>query len=358
MKRPPLEYRLVGTAMATVLATVLATAGTAATALLVRRRHHRGIGAPQRFDDLDPDRVYRVRTEEGVALHVEEVGPTGAPLTAVFVHGYALSLRSFYFQRAGLAQAFGDSLRLVFYDQRGHGKSQAGVADAATVDQLARDLRGVVDESAPAGPLLLVGHSMGGMTVLSLLGQFPELLTTGRVVGVALLSASSGALSDVTLGLPALVNRLRAPLAPVLLRGARRQAPMIEHGRRVGSELAWVITRRFSFATKTIDPAVVDFIHGILSSTRIETIADFYPSLMATDLRAVLPALAHTPVAIVGAECDLMVPPAHSRLLARALPEARLTVVARAGHLAILEQPEKVNAALFELVAHVLDEAS
>ncbi|HYY10953.1 MAG TPA: NAD+ synthase, partial [Kineosporiaceae bacterium] len=68
------------------------------------------------------------------------------PLTVVFVHGYALSMSSWTFQRqalgAQLATANGHrpQARLVFYDQRGHGSSERGPADHATIEQLARDL--------------------------------------------------------------------------------------------------------------------------------------------------------------------------------------------------------------------------
>ena len=302
-------------------------------------------------------------------LHVEEIGPPDAPLTVVFVHGYALSLRSFYYQRAALTEKFGDRVRLVFYDQRGHGRSGPSVPGGATIDQLGRDLYTVIDAVVPTGPIVLVGHSMGGMSLLSFAQQFPELFAAGRadrrdaeaaqtsravepvrVVGVALIATSAGQMAQVSLGLPALINRLRGPLAPMVLRGARRQAYLIEHSRRLGRDVAWIITRRFSFGSTDVSPQVVDFINEIIAGTRIETIADFYSTLMSFDLTAALAVLAHTDVVIVAGERDLMTPVEHSRAMAAALPSAELVVVAGAGHVVILEQPDVVDRAVADLV--------
>ncbi|HEY7812355.1 MAG TPA: hypothetical protein VIC62_03910, partial [Nakamurella sp.] len=67
-------------------------------------------GAEPDFDALDADRTYSVDTRDGVALHVEEVGPLDAPLTVVFAHGWTLRLGSWHYQRWGLAgPGFGES---------------------------------------------------------------------------------------------------------------------------------------------------------------------------------------------------------------------------------------------------------
>jgi pimeloyl-ACP methyl ester carboxylesterase len=214
-----------------------AATGAAAGGVLLRRQRRRGPPEPPRpFTELDPDRIRTVQSEDGVSLHIEEVGPTGAPLTVVFIHGYALSLRSFYYQRAALVERFGDGVRLVFYDQRSHGRSGPSVPGGATIEQLGRDLYTVLDAVVPTGPIVLVGHSMGGMSVLSLAQQYPELFASAephrrrryraqeppRVTAVALLATSSGQMAQVSLGLPALITRLRGPLAPGGARPADR----------------------------------------------------------------------------------------------------------------------------------------
>ena len=99
-------------------------------------------------------------------LVVREVGPVTAPLTVVFAHGFCMRMGAFHFQRAALAQRWGEQVRMVFYDQRGHGQSGSASIKTYTVEQLGRDLETVLQVMVPRGPVVLVGHSMGGMTVL------------------------------------------------------------------------------------------------------------------------------------------------------------------------------------------------
>ncbi|MDQ6937551.1 MAG: alpha/beta hydrolase [Actinomycetota bacterium] len=337
-------------------------AGAAAAGVVVQKRRRSGQTFPRpSFDDLHPDRTRTIHTDDGVALYVEEVGPADAPLTVVFSHGFALSLRSFFFQRRAVQEKFGDTVRLVFYDQRGHGRSGPSVPQGATIDQLGRDLLQVIDMVVPDGPLVLVGHSMGGMTALALALQQPQLFTvpTGprsgapRIAGLALVCTSAGGLAGVSLGLPALVTRLRGPLAPILLRTARRRAALVEHGRRIGGDLAWVITRRFSFGASDISPDVVDFLHEIISGTRIEVIADFYPALMSYDVSAAVPGLADCDGVVISGQLDRLTPAEHGRRIAEQWPPAEYIELGGCGHAAVLEQPDVVDAALVDLIDRV-----
>ncbi len=299
-------------------------------------------------------RQQRVPTEDGVLLHAEEVGPADAPLTVLFVHGYALSLESFVLQRRALREHFGDRVRLVFYDQRSHGRSGHSPAAACTLEQLARDLAAVLARLVPTGPVLLVGHSMGGMTVMNLARQRPELFgTDARIPAVALINTSSGELRTVTLGLPSLLARLRGPVLPVLLRGAARNAALVERGRALGKDLAWLITKRLSFADPDVPPAVVAFCTNLIARTPVDVVADFYPTLMSHDGREGLPSLARCQVLVIGAEQDALTPLSHSEALAEALPSAKLVVVPNAGHLLMLEHPDAVNKPLLELAESV-----
>ena len=124
-----------------------------------------------------------VTTDDGVDLHVEFDGDPDAALTVVFSHGFTARLAEWELQRAALR----DRARLVFWDQRGHGRSGWTPLTAATIDRTGQDLGAVLDATTPTGPVVLVGHSMGGMSVMALARQRPELFGT-RVVGVFLLA--------------------------------------------------------------------------------------------------------------------------------------------------------------------------
>ncbi|HEX6754749.1 MAG TPA: alpha/beta hydrolase [Mycobacteriales bacterium] len=296
----------------------------------------------QPFGRLPADRIRTVVTEDGVPLAVEEVGPRTAPLTVIFVHGYCLTMGSWHYQRIGLADMTRPRVRMVFYDARSHGRSGRAPSETATIDQLGRDLHRVLDDLAPTGPVALIGHSMGGMTIMALADQHPELFGS-RVVGVALLSTSTGKLADVTLGLPAITAKLRAPVLPLALRVMRSRAALIERSRRIGSDIAWLLTRRYSFGSTDVSPALVEYVGQMITATPVEVVADFFPALTAHDKLAALPTLAGIETLIVVGDKDLLTPVEHSRRMAEALPHAELLVLEGAGHLAMLERPTVVT---------------
>ena len=149
----------------------LTAVGTAA-GVSVARSLRRRVSTDDPYDDedfelLDADRSYVVTTPDGVDLAVREVGPVDARLTVVFAHGFCLRMGAFYFQRARLAEQWGRQVRMVFYDQRGHGQSGEAPPETYTVTQLGQDLETMLAVMAPRGPVVLVGHSMGGMTVVA-----------------------------------------------------------------------------------------------------------------------------------------------------------------------------------------------
>jgi pimeloyl-ACP methyl ester carboxylesterase len=298
--------------------------------------------AEQPYGRLRPDRIRVVQTEDGVPLAVEEVGPADAPLTVVFVHGLALALGSWHYQWLGLTDMTRPRLRMVFYDQRSHGRSGRAPAETVTIDQLGDDLFRVLAEVAPTGPVVLVGHSMGGMAVLALVDRHPELVGR-RVIGVALISASTGRLAEVSFGLPAVTARLRAPVMPLVLRTMRSRPGLIERGRKVGADLAWLLTRRYSFGSGDVSPALVDYVERMIASTPVDVVADFFPALTAHDKLGALPRLAGVETLIVVGDKDLLTPEEHSRRMAQLLPHAELLVLAGAGHLVMMERPALVT---------------
>lgn len=309
------------------------------------------------FGALPIDRQGVVHTEDGVDLHYEEVGPLDAGLTVMFVHGFALSLGTFHFQRLALRDEFGDRVRLVFYDQRSHGRSAFSPSAGCTLEQTGRDLYSVLDQRVPTGPVVLVGHSMGGMTVMALADQHPELFdgNPARVRSVVLINTSSGELKTITLGLPNALVRLRGPVLPVVLRRAAKSAALVERGRALGKDLAWLMTKRLSFASPDVDPAVVAYSTNLIAATPVTVVADFYPALMAHDGRLGLRNLRHSPVLVIGSDHDALTPLSHSEQIARELPEASLVVAADSGHLLMLEHPDVVDKPLLAAVHAALD---
>ena len=298
--------------------------------------------ADEAFGRLPADRTRTVSADDGLPLAVEEVGPRDAPLTVVFLHGYCLAMGSWHYQRLGLADMTRPRIRMVFYDCRSHGRSGRAPTETATLEQLAEDLHRVLLDLAPTGPVVLVGHSMGGMTIMALAERYPQLFGP-RVVGVALLSTSTGKLKDVTLGFPALTSRLRAPVLPFALRVMRSRSALIERSRRIGSDIAWLLTRRYSFGSADVSPALVEYVGQLIAATPVEVVADFYPALDAHDRLSALTVLRDVETFVAVGSKDLLTPEEHSRRIADALPGCELLVLDGAGHLAMMERPALVT---------------
>jgi pimeloyl-ACP methyl ester carboxylesterase len=244
---------------------------------------------------------------------------------------------------------------MVFWDQRGHGRSATGPPAAATIDQLGSDLSEVIDAVAPSGPLILVGHSMGGMTVMSLAYRRPELFAE-RVIGVALVSTSAGGLGDVDFGLAGL-GQLVQRFAPTTVKVLTRTPRLVERGRRIVSDLESVLVRRYSYASP-VSAALVRFTAEMIASIRLEVISDFLPTFSQHDKREALAALGGREVLVIVGDKDLLTPLDHSAEIAQRLPNAEHVVVRDGGHLLMLEHPQVVNAALMELIRRSIAAAS
>lgn len=342
--------RLAGLAGAAVgLVAMGAAAGNLAERRLLGRAARTGDTAAVPLGSLRGTE-YQVKADDGLSLHVEIDEPDApradAGLTVIFVHGYALNLDSWHYQR----QAMRGRRRLVFYDQRSHGRSERSTSQASTIDQLGADLYRVIEEVGSDGRVALVGHSMGGMTILALASGAPELFA-GRVAAVGLIGTSAGELGDVPLGLPGLPGRLLRRLAPGILAVAARAPQLAESGRRTGSDLGYLLAARYAFGGE-VDPELVDFADAMLSSTPVGVVADFFPDFAQHDRYAALPVLRDVPTLVVCGTKDLITPIEHSRLLVDRVPSAELLELEGAGHLAILERPSQVNRGLESLLRH------
>jgi pimeloyl-ACP methyl ester carboxylesterase len=341
--------RRAGVVAAVAGAVTTVAAGAALGALAERRL----VGASLReYADAVPEpygalggRPVTVCADDGTRLYAELDGPDRAPYTIVFCHGYALRADSFHYQRRDLA----DLGRRVFWDQRGHGRSQRGPTEHATIRQLGHDLAAVIEAVAPTGPLVLVGHSMGGMTIMALAHHHPELFAE-RVVGVGLLATSSGALPGVGLGVTHLAGRLVHQLVPGVLSALVRAPRPVGGAWRIGSDFAHAVTARWAFGSP-VPRSLVRFAAEMITSTPLEVLADFYPAFDDLDELESLAVLTRgvETLVLVG-DHDLLTPAAHSDAIVAAVPGAELVVVPRAGHLVMLEHPGVVSAHLRGLV--------
>jgi pimeloyl-ACP methyl ester carboxylesterase len=299
-------------------------------------------------------RSVTVLADDGVPLHAEISGPEDAPLTIVFCHGYTLSQDVWHYQRQDLEQ----DTRLVFWDQRGHGRSGRSDPSRLTIDQLGSDLAAVLAATVPSsGPVVLVGHSMGGMTIMALAAQRPELFGT-TIAGVGLISTAAAGL-DPGAYLPAPLRPAARVLTPPVLRGSAsgRRADVVERVRQAAGDLSFLSTRYIAFGDADVSPTTVDFLDRVIRATPIDVVAGFFVALREHDKRGALPALGQVPTVVLAGAEDRLIPCRLAEDLADAIPAARLLIVPGAGHALILERPDIVTEEISDLAALALDRA-
>ncbi|MGW5195832.1 alpha/beta fold hydrolase [Kribbella sp. NPDC004138] len=326
-----------------------------------------------------------VTTPDGVRLNVEVAGPADAPVTVLLVHGWTCSTRSWHNQVESLPQILGpDAVRVVTYDHRGHGRSDAAPAGTTRLDQLADDLATVLDEVVGAGPVVYAGHSMGGMTLMAAADRRPELFGS-RIRAAALVSTTCGHLTEGALGLPTRFDPAASRIAPRVLNAVgrridRRDARKAEAlARKAAAEAREVGTagaaaraqtaarraaavaaglqrpalRRVVFGKKP-DPAEVDLFMADLAVVPGASYGGFFETMLEHDRGDALKVLEELPVEIMHGTRDRLLPPRHANRIAAQLPSARLWIYPGAGHMLMQERPRDVTHRLASLARKVI----
>ena len=209
--------------------------------------------------------------------------------------------------------------------------------------QLADDLAELINARVPAGKVVLVGHSMGGMTLMALAEKYPELIRE-RVAGVAFVATSSG-------GLPALPAWLPPRVAATLIK-----AGQVLDGRIKAREPAFALPRaglRYLLFGKGARKRDLDLVVRQLRRAHPESMLGFRDSLTEHERAAALAAYASVPAVVLAGGADKLCPPSHARRIAEALPDAEFVIYPQAGHMLPNERAGEVAARIAELVRRV-----
>jgi len=265
--------------------------------------------------------------------------------TLVFVHGYALNLDCWHFQR----EAFRGKYRMAFYDQRSHGRSERSDREHASIDQLGDDLATVIGQVAPKGKVVLVGHSMGGMSIIAFAERHPKLFAK-KVAGVALVATTAGGLRPHRTLSRWIPDGLGQAVAPRLIAALAKAPELVDSARRPGSNVGFLVADQFAFGSKDVPAAEVEFLDEMLAGTSFGVLAEFFPSLSELDKFEHLLVLDEVPTTIICGTKDKVTSIGHSRKMAAQLPNATLVECEGAGHMVIFEARARVNEALDALV--------
>jgi len=240
------------------------------------------------------------------------------PVTLVLAHGWTLD-HTLWIPLIERIQAE-HNVRVIAYDQPGHGATTLGKSPAATIRSLGEVLKAVIDTTVPAGqPVVLVGHSMGGMTIMAYAGAHPDEIGT-RVKGVLMMGTSAG---DLT--------RRRQALETALMRVVQR-GPMIPTGHFITAR--GQRSMLFGDRCKREDLA---YVVGVMRSTPLPTLSRFYLALMSHDEMEHLPVLAAVPTVVMCGGKDRLTSTRHARRIHEAIRGSRLVIVPGAGHMLMFE---------------------
>jgi pimeloyl-ACP methyl ester carboxylesterase len=311
-------------------------AGFALERRLVHARLVPTPGAPRL--GLPGGEVLEVHGPGGLPVAVERHGPPDAP-QVVLVHGWLCSAQVWAAQVADL----GERVRLIAHDQPGHGRTPAPADGRYDLDLLGDVLAAVVADATAPGPIVLVGHSLGGMTVLNAMRRHRDVLAP-RVRGVVLLSTSAhlpDSEAEHALASAALARRLVRLAAG--LRG-RRAVAALGRSRPITSDLGVVVMRAVGLGRRA-DRRALDLLARMVADAGPDPFLGLTGAVLGLDEREALAVLPPT-TALVGA-LDRITPPSHTaRMAARAPGIVAADVLPGIGHLTPLEAAEAVDAAI------------
>lgn len=280
------------------------------------------------------ERSLSIPAPHGASLAATEFAPEVAPdadvPTLVLAHGWTLARASW--EPVVREVQSHRAVRVITYDQRGHGRSTWGSLREQSIKGLADDLAAVIAATAPSGPLVLGGHSMGGMTVLAYAGRHTAELRA-RVRGVALLSTT------------ATVEGRPEVRGEALAMSVAARIPLL----RTGMLVPGSVLRGLNFGEGP-DRAVVKDMVRTMGRTSLATTGRYFASIRDHDETEALAELADVPTHVLVGTRDRLTPVRWARSLHDGIPGSRLTVLPGKGHMLTHEATDTVADALIELL--------
>jgi pimeloyl-ACP methyl ester carboxylesterase len=283
-------------------------------------------------------RASRVTSHDGTVLHVETYGPDDGP-TVVLVHGWTCTGQFWKLQVRELSR----ELRVVTYDQRGHGQSDRAANGDYGIDAFADDLQVILEQCVPAGERAVVaGHSLGGMTIVAWAGRHAADVTE-RVAGAVLVNTGMGDLitESLVVHTPAGLDTFKKTVGRAVLSAS---APLPKGPTPLSTRAV-----HYMALGPDASPAAVAFTEQLVLECPRDARAGVGSTLSRLDLYESVACL-RVPTVVIAGERDRLSPPAHSRKLADALPElVELAVIPGSGHMTPLEMPDEATSRIAEL---------
>lgn len=291
------------------------------------------LGRPGRGADAGKPATDTVLTRDGADLAVEASDGVEGPII-LLTHGWGMSQRIWGQARRSLQDRFA----VISWDLPGAGRS--GRPRTWSIERFADDLKAVIDTLPADRPVVLVGHSIGGMVILTLGARHSHLLG-GRVAGIVLEHTTH-----------------RNPLETMILSGVFKACePAIRAFLKLDivlSPLVWLMNWQ-SYLSGASHLAMRLTGYGrrpgwsaLDLSTRLPTRTS--PAVQALGTLAMLDwsvtdrlGMVDTPALVFVGTADLVTKDHAGETIASTLPRADLIRVHGAGHMGPFEQPDAYN---------------
>nr|WP_042186350.1 alpha/beta hydrolase [Kibdelosporangium sp. MJ126-NF4]CEL17222.1 Beta-ketoadipate enol-lactone hydrolase [Kibdelosporangium sp. MJ126-NF4]CTQ91548.1 Beta-ketoadipate enol-lactone hydrolase (EC 3.1.1.24) [Kibdelosporangium sp. MJ126-NF4] len=258
----------------------------------------------------------KATTSDGASLAISVHGPEDGPVV-VFAHGWAAGRGVWNLVVPQLVDA---GLRVVTYDQRGHGESTVGISPVG-IARFAMDL-GDVLVAVDARDAIVVGHSGGGFAALC-----HAITDSSRIGGLVLLATAA--------------HEQNTPKGEVRLMGnpvfsfALRRGPL---GRKMIS----------STVGPDISPDALESHRALFAGTNRKVRSACFGCTSGMDLRPGLASVS-VPALVLHGNADAVIKPELGQVVAETLPKADFEEIPRAGHMLPLEAPDSVVQAILNL---------
>jgi len=280
------------------------------------------------------ERVSVVRASYGAEIVAYVVDPPRAPKagapTVVLAHGWCMDHTSWH--RVVDEVHRRRDVRVVLYDQRGHGRSAMGDIDEPSVRILGDDLFEVIHALCSDTPLVLAGHSMGGMSIMAYAGLHKDDFVA-RVRGAVLASTAASIEGRQAVPAERLIMALasRAPgISPRIL------VPRLVQGRLIFGD----------------DARAEDVKHAVhqIQHTKMPTIGRFFYAISKHDELDALGHFVDVPTHVIAGTADRLIPIDHARALLDRIPSAKMTELKGAGHMTTYEGDRVIASAIIDLL--------
>ncbi len=289
----------------------------------------------------------------GVRLEWEQFGPDNAP-AILLSHGWSLTHDTWYYQKKALS----DEFRVIVWDFRGTGHSEAPADHDYSVEAIVADLAAVFDATEagrhPRG-CVLAGHSVGAMILPLFAARFPQQMQAVR--GLALVGGTDTPLLQTMWGRQWLVPMRHWFWEPLARQMGRFPGPFEGFVRLIWQlgciHAALMFGTHVGRESRGQDDLLADrCAHFSMRAAGLGALSCF-----AFDAREAVKSVS-VPTLLLTGESDRNMPPDIQRAMAARLPQAELILLEDCGHLSLLECHEDASEHLRDFARRCLDKVS